>query len=106
QTKARLCIANMTPRRARRAEGLITAHGRGAPAVVAHAGVPCYVMARNSGRRRIFAIGQRVRHKTRALKGSVLEVDGGTVYLEAENGVEMQFALGDIEDDGPGRSGP
>ena len=47
-----------------------------------------------------------MRHKSRALKGSVLEVDGATVYLEAENGVEMQFALGDLEDDGPGRAGP
>jgi hypothetical protein len=40
-----------------------------------------------------------VRHKSRALKGKVLEVDGDTVYLEADNGVEMQFALGDLEDD-------
>jgi hypothetical protein len=40
-----------------------------------------------------------VRHKSRALKGKVLEVDGDTVYLEAENGVEMQFTLGDLVDD-------
>jgi hypothetical protein len=52
-------------------------------------------------RSRIFEIGQRVRHKTRGLKGSVLEVDGGTVYLEASNGVEMQFSAGDLEDDVP-----
>jgi len=49
----------------------------------------------------IFDIGQRVRHKTRGLKGSVLEIDGETVYLEASNGVEMQFDAGDLEDDAP-----
>jgi hypothetical protein len=48
-----------------------------------------------------FAIGQRVRHKTRAITGTVLEIDGGTVYLEASNGVEMQFGLGDLEPDTP-----
>jgi len=42
-----------------------------------------------------------VRHKTRGLKGSVLEIDGETVYLEASNGVEMQFAAGDLENDTP-----
>jgi hypothetical protein len=57
--------------------------------------------ARNRGRPAIFAIGQAVRHKSRALKGKVLEVDGDTVYLEAENGVEMQFTLGDLEADAP-----
>lgn len=40
-----------------------------------------------------------MRHKTRGVKGRVLEVDGGTVYLEADNGVEMQFAAGDLEAD-------
>ena len=49
----------------------------------------------------IFDIGQRVRHKTRGLKGSVLEIDGETVYLEASNGVEMQFDVGDLENDVP-----
>jgi hypothetical protein len=49
----------------------------------------------------IFEIGQRVRHKTRGLKGSVLEIDGETVYLEASNGVEMQFAAADLENDAP-----
>jgi hypothetical protein len=57
------------------------------------------------GRRwRIFKVGQRVRHKSRALNGSVLEVDGDTVYLEASNGVEMQFSIGDIELDAPMRT--
>jgi hypothetical protein len=42
-----------------------------------------------------------VRHKTRAVKGRVLEVDRGVVYLEADNGVEMQFAVGDLEADVP-----
>ncbi len=42
-----------------------------------------------------------MRHKTRGVKGRVLEVDGGVVYLEADNGVEMQFALGDLEADTP-----
>lgn len=49
----------------------------------------------------IFDIGVRVRHKTRAITGKVLEVDGDTVYLEADNGVEMQFALADLEADTP-----
>jgi hypothetical protein len=49
----------------------------------------------------IFEIGDRVRHKTRDVKGSVLEVDGQTVYLEASNGVEMQFAAGELEVDMP-----
>ena len=57
--------------------------------------------ARDGGRWHIFEIGQRVRHKTRALKGSVLEVDGQTVYLEASNGVEMQFAASELEIDAP-----
>jgi hypothetical protein len=42
-----------------------------------------------------------VRHKTRGVQGSVLEVDGQTVYLEASNGVEMQFSITDLEDDAP-----
>jgi len=66
--------------------------------------VLCYVRAARADRARrspIYDIGQRVRHKTRGLKGSVLEIDGGTVYLEASNGVEMQFAATDLEDDAP-----
>jgi hypothetical protein len=35
----------------------------------------------------------------------VLEVDGDTVYLEAANGVEMQFPLGDLEVDAPTAAG-
>jgi hypothetical protein len=42
-----------------------------------------------------------VRHKTRGVKGRVLEVDGRTVYLEASNGVEMQFAADELEVDAP-----
>jgi hypothetical protein len=49
----------------------------------------------------IFEIGQRVRHKTRDVKGSVLEVDGQTIYLEASNGVEIHFAAGELEPDAP-----
>jgi hypothetical protein len=45
--------------------------------------------------------GQRVRHKTRGITGTVLENDGGTVYIEAANGVEMQFAETDLEPDVP-----
>ncbi len=53
----------------------------------------------------IFKVGQRVRHKSRDVVGSVLEVDGDTVYLEAANGVEMQFSLGDLEVDSPTAAG-
>jgi hypothetical protein len=49
----------------------------------------------------IFDIGERVRHKTRPIAGKVLEIDGKTVYLEASNGVEMQFGLDDLESDTP-----
>jgi hypothetical protein len=48
-----------------------------------------------------FEVGARVRHKTRAITGKVLEIDGKTVYLEADNGVEMQFGLDDLESDTP-----
>jgi len=61
-------------------------------------GPPDRIGARRSP---IFEVGQRVRHKTRGLTGNVLEVDGATVYLEASNGVEMQFAVGDLEIDAP-----
>ena len=36
----------------------------------------------------------------------MLEVDGDTVYLEADNGVEMQFPLGDLELDSGAPSAP
>lgn len=37
----------------------------------------------------------------------MLEVDGDTVYFEADNGVEMQFPLGDLEaDTGDAAAGP
>ena len=42
-----------------------------------------------------------MRHKTRNVTGNVLEVDGDTVYLEATNGVEMQFAARELELDAP-----
>lgn len=61
----------------------------------------CPATVLGGGRSPIFEIGQRVRHKTRALTGSVLEVDGKTVYLEASNGVEMQFTVDDLEVDTP-----
>ncbi|MBV8166735.1 MAG: hypothetical protein JO021_08075 [Alphaproteobacteria bacterium] len=35
----------------------------------------------------------------------MLEVDGDTVYLEAANGVEMQFSLRDLEVDAPPAAG-
>ncbi len=53
-----------------------------------------------------FAIGQKVRHKARALNGTVIDIDGDTIYLEADNGVEMQFGGADLEDDAPVPGGP
>lgn len=39
----------------------------------------------------IFNEGDRVVHSTKGDRGTVLELDGSTVYLEMDNGVEMDF---------------
>lgn len=43
-----------------------------------------------------FNEGDRVIHKTRDLRGTVLEVAGGMVYVETDNGVEMDFFIPDL----------
>lgn len=39
----------------------------------------------------MFSIGQRVWHRDGKRSGKVLEYDGGRVYIEQENGVELDF---------------
>lgn len=43
-----------------------------------------------------FDEGDRVIHKTRLDRGTVLEIDDGTVYIEMDNGVEMDFHVSEL----------
>jgi len=44
----------------------------------------------------IFNEGDRVIHSTKLIRGTVLETDDGIVYLEMDNGVEMDFSGTDL----------
>ena len=39
----------------------------------------------------MFSVGQRVWHRDGKRSGKVLECDGGRVYLEQDNGAELEF---------------
>lgn len=39
----------------------------------------------------MFKIGDRVRHAARDVVGTVIEIDGATVYIEQDNGAEVDF---------------
>ena len=43
-----------------------------------------------------FNDGDRVIHKTRLDRGTVVDSDGGTIYIELDNGVEMDFSALDL----------
>jgi hypothetical protein len=44
----------------------------------------------------MFAVGQMVYHRSGKHSGRVLECDGDTVYLVQANGVELDFASGEL----------
>jgi hypothetical protein len=44
----------------------------------------------------MFTVGQRVWHRDGRRSGKVLEVDGGRVFIEQENGAELDFPAGDL----------
>jgi hypothetical protein len=44
----------------------------------------------------MFAVGQRVWHRDGQRSGKVLEVDGDRVYVEQDNGAEMDFRASDL----------
>jgi hypothetical protein len=49
----------------------------------------------------MFSVGQRVWLRTGQTSGRVLECDGGRVYIEQDNGVELDFPATDLTADPP-----
>jgi hypothetical protein len=54
----------------------------------------------------MFSTGQTVYHRTRKQRGTVLEVDGDTVYLRQANGVELDFPTHELTATPPPQSTP
>jgi hypothetical protein len=52
----------------------------------------------------MFAVGQRVWHRTSHKSGTVLECDDDRVYLVQDNGVELDFPAGDLAASPPGET--
>ncbi len=50
----------------------------------------------------MFAVGQKLWHRRGQPSGTVLEIDGDRVYLQQDNGVEVDFAVGDLVASAPG----
>lgn len=53
----------------------------------------------------MFQVGQTVYHKIRKLRGTVLECDGGIVYIAQENGVELNFRTDELTATPPAQPG-
>jgi len=49
----------------------------------------------------MFSIGQRVWHRDGKRSGKVLEFAGGRVYIEQDNGAELDFPASDLTASGP-----
>lgn len=49
----------------------------------------------------MFSVGQTVYHRSRKLSGKVSECEGGVVYLVQDNGVEVDFPVGDLTASAP-----
>ncbi len=49
----------------------------------------------------MFPVGQRVFHKTGKHSGTVTELDGATVYLMQDNGVEIEFPASELTASAP-----
>lgn len=44
----------------------------------------------------MFSVGQRVRHRDGKRSGTVLECEGGRVFIEQDNGAELDFPISDV----------
>ena len=44
----------------------------------------------------MFSVGQRVWHRDGRRSGKVLECDGGRVFIEQDNGAELDFPVGEL----------
>ena len=44
----------------------------------------------------MFSVGQRVWHRDGKRSGKVLECDGGRVYIEQDNGVDLDFLVSEL----------
>ena len=54
----------------------------------------------------MFAIGQKVYHRTNKHSGVVLECDGDTVYVVQANGVEIDFPAIELTTEAPRQTSP
>jgi len=52
----------------------------------------------------MFAVGQKIWHRTSQKSGTVLECDGDRVYLVQDNGVELDFRASELTATPPGQT--
>ncbi len=54
----------------------------------------------------MFAVGQRVWHRDGGRSGVVLEIEGDRVFIEQDNGAELDFRVGDLTATPPAGKSP